>query len=381
MELAARRELKSVVGELGKLTWDVEADGYQRLQVPATADVEPLLRLLLRRGLDPLLTPILLDRFETRPVERALIAWDVAAGSLLGHEDHALLQRLRSNLSPLKQMGPAGTVAVARDRVPALLSAITSIGEQPLEGVPSLASIAQLKVEDTAGLEAALAFAQKLARAHLPSFALAIAQVLWSRLSLPAALDEAIEIGLDFERYDSIPQMAESDTASMQRQTYFLVRFALARLEMEGAAQMLEQLKLHPAMVNAPVHARLEWAKAELALLSDEPTSLGLPNVDPLWRYGARVRDAIRIKNDFNDAPWTIDASLMSFGNDMRIWADAALQPTLQTQLLALASREIRFGSHEPDAWRALAMLSDDGTPIEIELQERSAAQLAAAMA
>lgn len=96
-EIAEQRQLRSVANHLGELTWEVDADGYQRLRVPATANIDQLLRLLVRRGLEPALAASLLDRFESRPVERALIAWDIAAGSLLGGEDAALAQRVRSH--------------------------------------------------------------------------------------------------------------------------------------------------------------------------------------------------------------------------------------------------------------------------------------------
>src|SRR5687767_684674 len=102
-EIANQRRLRSVAGSFGELTWDIAADGYQRLKVPPTANVDNLLRLLVRRGLDPALTPLLLDRFANRPIERALIAWDIAAGSLLGSEDGVLLERLRQELAPLER--------------------------------------------------------------------------------------------------------------------------------------------------------------------------------------------------------------------------------------------------------------------------------------
>ena len=65
----------------------------------------------------------------------------------------------------------------------------------------------------------------------------------------------------------------------------------------------------------------------------------------------------------------------------MRVWAQAGSHDEVRADLLALVSREIRYQSHDPDAWRALAVFLDDGSPVEIELQERSMAQLAAALA
>src|SRR4051812_22383144 len=170
-EIADQRSLSSVRNLLGDLTWDVEADGYQRMRLPPTVDITTLLRVLLRRGLEPALTAKLLDLFAARPIERALVAWDIAMGSLLGAGDAALAARLPRDIAPLKAIG-AGGVAVPRDKVPALIEAVTAAGDHPLPDgnqAPSLASAAALTATDKAGIEAVLAFVSELDRAHLPS--------------------------------------------------------------------------------------------------------------------------------------------------------------------------------------------------------------------
>ncbi len=390
-EIADQRLLSSLRFHLGELTWDVEADGYQRLRVPPTADVDALLRLLLRRGLDPALASLLLDRFESRPLERALIAWDIAAGSLLGRENSALAQRLASDLAPLKQLGTSPAVAISRDRVGALIEAAIAGGDRQMpEGVapqPSLASVASSSAGDSAGIDAALAFSERLALAHRPSRAHAVAQILWTRHALPAALDRIVEIALDYERFDSMPMMTDKDDRSIQRQTYFAMRVSLAQLDTASAASILAQMSKHPAVVGSSDPA-LAAARAELDLQSDKAVDASsvaaLEKIAPFgstWRYGSRVRDQIRIQCVPQDAAIVVDGFLGSFGNDMRVWAQAGYHPQARTDLLALVSREVRYGSHDPDAWRALATFLDDGSPIELELQERSAAQLAAALA
>lgn len=387
-EIADRRLLSSVAGQLGELTWDVEPDGYQRLRVPPGADVDTLLRLLLRRGLEPALAAILLDRFESRPVERALIAWDVAAGSLLGKDDAELAKRLRSNLSPLKQIGTSASVAVPRDHVAGLIASATAIGDRPMPdgAVPSLASVAALAASDTAGIDAALAFAEKAALAHLPSLALAYAQILWTRHALPAALDRIVEIVLDYERFDSMPVMTDQDDRSVQRQTYFGMRVALAPLDTDAARAILEKMSSSPAVTSSSDPA-LAIAKLELALLAEQPLEYGTverieaiaPGIST-WRYASRVASEIRIEQSPENAQASLEGFLGSFGNDMRVWAQAGYHPEVRTELIALASREIRYQSWDPDAWRALMVFLDDGAAIEVELQARSAAQLAAAL-
>ncbi|MBA3460768.1 MAG: hypothetical protein H0T46_12445 [Deltaproteobacteria bacterium] len=391
-EIADRRLLSSVTAHLGELTWDVDADGYQRLRVPPTADVDTILRLLLRRGLEPALVTMLLDRFESRPIERALIAWDIAAGSLLGKEDAALAQRVRSHLSPLKQIGTSPTVAVPRDRVAGLIKSATAIGDRAMpEGstpLPSLASIAALDANHTVGIDAALALAERLSLAHLPSLALAYAQILWTRHALPAALDRMIEIVLDHERFDSLPPLPVPDAQSMPRQTYFAVRVALAQLDTETAADILAKVRSHPAAASLSSHPALEIATVELDLHRDQPVGQAAidrieaiaPNLGT-WRYASRVVAEVRMQLATDSTPTWVEGFLSSFGNDLRVWAQAGYHAEVRDQLLALSSREIRYQPWDPDAWRSFMAFLDDATPVEIELQQRSAAQLAAALA
>jgi hypothetical protein len=384
-EIANRRLLRSVADHLGELTWDVDPDGYQRLEATG-ADVDILLRLLLRRGLQPALVTMLLDRFERRPLERALIAWDVAAGSLLGPDDAELAERLRTALVPLVQLGATASVAIPRDRVGALIEAAVAAGEQPMsEGSspqPSLASVAA----ETADVEAVLAFADRLSLAQLPSLALAFTQIVWHRHALPTALDRIVEIALDFERFDSMPILSEQDDRSLQLQTYFGMRVSLAQLDTNTAARVLAQMSAHPA-VAASADAGLVAARAELELHSDTP--VGQSNVDAVsavapfgstWRYGSRVRDELRIEVAPADAAITVEGFISSFGNDMRIWAQAGYHEEARAKLLELVAREIRYQSHDPNAWRALAVFLLDGSAIELELQERSMTQLVAAL-
>lgn len=380
-EIADRRLLRSVVGHLGGLTWDVDADGFQRLKVPPDADVDVLLRLLLRRGLDPALATLLLDRFEQLPLERALIAYDIAAGSLLGAEDAALARRLGEDLAPLRQLGTSTSVAVPRDRVDALIAASTAAAGA---SHPSLASVVALTAGDTEAIGAALAFAERLALAHLPSLSLAFAQILWARLAVPKALDHILEVGLDFERFDSVPTPAEGDERTLQRQTYFTMRVALAQMDTATAAAILEQASKHPAISGSSDPALIA-ARAELDLLSDQPIPYGADEpidaiATPTWRYASRVRDELRIQLQPENAAIWVDGYLTSFGNDMRVWAQAGYHEEARADLLTLVSRELRYCSFDPEAWRAFAVFLDDATEIEIELQVRSATQLAAAL-
>jgi hypothetical protein len=381
LELAQQRKLSSVVNELAPLTWDVDADGYQRLKVPRTADVTPLLRLALRRGVDPTIAAALLARFETRPLERALIAWDVAAGTLLSDDDESLVQQLRACVAPLKALGPLAASAVPRDRVAGLIAAVTAAGEVPLAGseesMPGLAAISTLSATDTAGIDAALALSRKLALAHLPSLSLAIAQVLWERLQLPEALDRLVETGLDFERFDSIPPLTGAP------QVYAATRLALSQLSLDVAEAVLAQ----QGDLQDP---RFTLVRAELQVLADEPLSpqtidavQALAPIDSTWRYAARVRTQLEVQRAPVEAVYEVENFQSWFGNDVRVWAQAGLvmDDGVRAALLRLVSREVRYSAYDPEAWRALLCFADEGMPIEVELQQRVAAQLTATYA
>ena len=74
-----------------------------------------------------------------------------------------------------------------------------------------------------------------------------------------------------------------------------------------------------------------------------------------------------------------LDAYITTFGNDAHVWAQAATQADARPALVTLLSRELRFGSHDPAVWRALAALTDAET-IGSEVDERTTAQLRAAL-
>lgn len=383
-DIADERRLTSARAQLGALPWDVEPDAYQRLRAPSDAPLEPLLRLLARRGLDPALATPLLNGFAC-PLERALIAHDMLTASLLGRDDDALAHRLATELAPLARLGNIGPIAVPRDRVAALIDAARSSAGS-LADVRPMSSLAAIAADDLRGdadvvHREAIAHAKRLALAHLPSLALAFAQVLWHRFALTDALDVLIETASDHGLLDAVPVMPEQDDLSLQRRSYFAVRTCLLDLDVGGAAHWLEALGKHPAAATFS-DPRLLVARADFALWDDGPfeaaTLTAIEQLVPassLWRYGCRVRDATTMQVTPEDAPRVVDQFITpTFGNDGRLWALASNHRS--APLLALLARELRYCAHDPEVWRGLSTFLDDGDDLAMAIESRLHAQL-----
>jgi hypothetical protein len=388
--------LSSAKVHLTELQWDVEADGYLRIPF-SSLGIDEILRLLPRRGLQPKLVLRLLEQFSERPLERALIAWDVARGALLGADDGDLAQRLFSDLAALKPLGATTKAAVPRDRVATLVeaarpsNALAAIPDD-FANVPSLTVLAGLASsrENLDGIEAVveatIAHAKRLSLAHLPSLALAFMQVLWDRFAVMKALDLLVEVGLDYGLLESIPAMAEQDEVSLRRQAYVAVRAKLAAYDVIDAGAMLDLFESLPALRGAS-DPRLTISRAELELLKNkqfEAASLqrveALAPPDSDWRYGAYVRDAVKMQNASYLAASLVEGHIPSFGNNVRLWRRAGRHADARAALLALLSRELRYVSHDPEVWRALAFFGNDRATIEAEVEERLQSQLAATL-
>ena len=131
---------------------------------------------------------------------------------------------------------------------------------------------------------------------------------------------------------------------------------------------------------------RPDQVRAHLAQLSGE--QLDAPAVDTIdriaaagsgWRYAAAVRDSIAMQRAPGDAARILDEYISTFGNNVRAWAQAALHDEARPALLTLLSRELRYGSHEPDVWRALSLLVSDNA-VEDEVDSHLTSRLATAV-
>jgi hypothetical protein len=395
-EIADQRLLSSARTNLGELSWDTEADASLRMRVTSDIPFEGMMTLMTRRGLDPLLVRHLFDRLSDRPLERALVAWDIARGSVLGRNDGELVQRIANEIAPLKQLGPLASVAVPRDRVAALAEAARNSGVPQLvvDAPPPLPSLAGVALaENTPELVAAVtAHAKQLAYAHLPSLALAFLQILCARFDVPQAFDLMIEIAVEHDMLDAPPIMSGTDDRSVIQQTYVLLRTCSRQYDTINGKKYLEALDKHPA-VHASTDPSLVLAKAELALLQNERVDSATKAIVDVhgqykarrateaWRYGVFVFEATEMRFGYGSPTQRATQFTWTFGNNARLWGHVAFRDELRAELLTELSRELRYASHDPEVWRAIALLVPNGESIDAELDLRLAQQLATTFA
>lgn len=389
-QLADECLLPSAKRHVVELQWNVEADGS--LQRPPPSNVAGMFRMMPRRGLQPALVTRLLDEYPNRPLERALIAWDIARGSLLGRSDAQLLARLATELEPLKEIGATSVVAIPRDRIATLIDAARPSSKAGLlDGylaMPSLAALVAMtralrSLDDKPAFVAVtLDHAKLLSLAHLPTLALAFLQILWDRFALQPALDLMIEVALDSRQLDAVPQLEPHDERSAQQKAYGLLRAYLALRDIAAASTLNESLSRIPATRDSSDPA-LIVAKAELALLENkqiDPATIELvsaiapPSSD--WRYAVQVRESLGLLNKPHGAAVAIASYISRFGNNAEMWSRVAQHRPARNDLLKRLSREVRYVSHDPEVWRALAVVLPDGDSMYAEVQQRLDAQL-----
>jgi hypothetical protein len=382
LEIADERRITQAKQALGALDWDVEPDAYQRMKLPSEPPVDGLFRLIARRGLEPKLVSALFTVFPARPIERALIAYDVLRGSLLGTGDGELAAQLATELAPLEGIA-SEAAAVPRDHLAALIAAVRS---DDASEIPSLAGLTSRRDLDEATREAVFAHARALARAHLPSLAIAFLQIMFERFAIPQALEMMVDFALDGDAIEAVPQIPGQDDRSMRLQTYLFVRASLAVYDLAGAEKLLAALRQHPGVRDSSEPSLL-LVDAHLALMqgkrldpAGEAVIKQIADAALGWRYAHAVADAAAMPGDPEGTAMRLDNYVSTFGNDARVWGQAAMLDDAKPALDKLLSRELRFGSHDPDVWRALSALSGVEA-IGTEVDERTTEQLRAALA
>jgi hypothetical protein len=394
--LAVERRLSSVSPYLGELQWNVDADGA--LQRPAPRNVQGILRLLPRRALEPALVNSLFNEYPHRTLERALIAWDVARSTLLGVNDGQLMARLANELTTLKEIGVgADGAAISRERIAELVEAARPPNhEKVLDdylALPSLGALVAIAsafhtLDDKPALAAVtLDHVRLLADAHLPSLALAFLQILWDRFRLHWALDLMIDIAVDYEQLDAVPQIDPHDDRSARQKAYGLLRAHLAMRDIDAASALEDSLLRIPAIRHS-TDPSLLLTKVELALLANKQIDLATVEAvnamvpsESEWRFAVQVRDSITLlRTKPHSAAVVLAGYIARFGNRFEMWSRAAQHRPARGDLLKRLSRELRYLSHDPEAWRALALFTSDSDEIYVEIEQRLQSQLDAAL-
>lgn len=396
-EIADQRQLSSARARLGELRWDVEPEATQRRKFLADITVDGITYLMTRRALEPVLVNHLFDRLADRPLERALVAWDVARGCLFGKNDAELAQRVVTEMVPLKHLGPPATVAVPRERLAAFIEAIRSSSDtsrvrDDFATMPSLAGILALSANDQPDAITAInAYAKQLAYAHLPSLALAFLQLAWERFAPQSTLDLMLDIGLDHGMVGAFPVQAGTDDRSVQQQAYVALRASSYEYDIVTGERMLEVLDKLPA-IHGSKEPTLVLARAELAILQNQAVDTASKQIIEAvgtsrsrhategWRYAEFVKGVVGIHMGGNPL-LEVMTFTSTFGNNARLWGHAAHRADARADLLELLSREVRFASHDPEVWRAVSILVTDGLDIDTELGGRLLSQFLAAYA
>ena len=376
------------------------------LRQNAPRGVAQILGQLTRRGLQPSLVAALRAEWSERPLERSLLAWDTLNGSLL---PDALAEELRDEARLVGAVLPAagGSYIVRRPKeidqlitamaVPALegwsTEALTA-GDPPLGGL-RVGGVAS----DQTLLELTRQYARLLHRAHLPALASFRLADLYFNHRFEPALRDLVEVLLDQQSPDVESWMADAsarDASTIELATYARVRSlnncdqwdeALTFAATHLAA--LQSMNLTPDQA-ARINPRPTLAYAEAALRAGRQTVsfehvAAIAGLESPWRYAFRVLltySATRIK----DASFVklLATDLEKFGNDLRAWYDPmAVAPDdvhWGRGFLALLAREGETLPHNPEVWKAAALLlgSDDASDgvDEVDLRLRKQASL-----
>jgi hypothetical protein len=356
--------------------------------------VDQLLQQMIRRGLEPSLVAALLDRFEGRPLEQGLLAWDALTGAIVTDAEAAFLERLQAHARPLASvLPPVGTDASRQgmDLNPhpasALIASYAGEPASPLEAAKthSLGALALLHRQGheifarEPSVQSMIAFARALHLARLPTLASVYLDFLVrvvGRRDLVADLAEAL---LDAGAPERLPAglLRKEDAASpdlADLAEYILYRGQIAAKNTVEAYSLVELNRKQRGEKGVALTGRFRLVQTELSTLFGDKL-VPLAEVDafaaqhPLWRYAQRMRVVLA-------ASWAAPSSLdplerlisfvHAFGNDLDVW----YQPMRCTDhnadwkrgTGAYLARELQRLPHVPGSWKALvtAIGSDD---------------------
>jgi hypothetical protein len=419
-ELAALARARGL-GETGKIL-----DGFAAPQlvdanrVPADPRlVEPphdshkrILPQLARRGLDPTLVRALWKWLDGRPLERALVAVDVLARSLLPPDDPFAgeLALAAVTLGPLRP--PPGSVGIdlnehpaatlvarfARDagvRARVVAELLVRSYDFDLGALDALAERGHELVASASTHESIRAFGKLLSLARLPTLASLYLDWVSRPLGYRRAAIDLCETLFDAGEPQKIPGDAIrpgdfKDADVEDGAAYLVCRMHTSRGRMQDGWEVCEKnWSQRDPKLGAP-RDRLLVARAHLGTLAGaRPAMLDAVSKatkrDPAWRYGAHVRAVVaaaQLPATSKEPLQLAHDYVTGFGNDLGFWREfvSVVPPSapLRADALAILAREAAALPHEPAVWQALTLLiagARGAEPAHRELAARLDAQ------
>ena len=367
-------------------------------------DLPSLLAQMVRRGLQRPLVEALLQRFEGRTLESALIAWDVLSGSVVPDWESDYIAMLRKKaevavaiLPPPGERGARTDVSyesvIARLSSPrfhvvsidALLDAIGSHDVAAYEAMRERVPSGVSELQRSGVLRDLRNFSNLLALAHLPTLASFYARYVSAVLGETDARSDVVEILCDVDAADRLPHELFSSTGEPvdDLAAYATLRSLISRGAPDTAFAMLgerygggrrpsaESLADSLALVYAELSIDIGEANVSAERLTRITTAARL------WRYALRVAVAtvLRLAPPESRLPLeSIETFLTGFGDDYRFWRAVIARPSMDQPWFAAAIgllfREAVALPHDRACWSAIEYLLDPGA-VESEVVDR----------
>lgn len=383
-----------------------------RLGEPPHELPKRVLAQMARRGLEPQLVRAIFAWLANRPLERALVAVDVLAGTLLSPDDEALAAELRAAASTLGALRPPpGEVAIDLNAHPAsaLIERFARDASLQSRAEPDLLALSydfHLGALDELGRrghalvraaethESIRAFGRLLQLAHLPTLASLYLDWLSRPLAHRRAALDLCETLFDAREPAKIPGDAVRPGDVPDAEAHDLAQYLVCRIQLalghaaEGWAVCEDNLSRRDRRLG-PLGDRLAVVRAHLGTLAGaRPVPLATVAAackrDKSWRYAASVRAVVAAAELAPTSPQPLQLAhdyVTGFGNDAVFWRDlvAVVPPSapLRADALRVLAREAAALPHEPSVWRAIALLIGGSTGAAPSLRE-IAARLAA---
>jgi hypothetical protein len=350
-----------------------------------------VLSQMARRGLDPVLVRAIWAWLAGRPLERALVAVDVLARSLVAADDplRGELAAAAATLGPMRP--PPGEVGIDLNAHPAA-ALVETLARDPaldaratadllvlsydfhLGAIDALARREHPMLRDAEVHESLRAFGRVLSLAHLPTLASVYLDYLSRPLGYRRAALDVCETLFDAGEPSKIPgdgiRPGDVDAADVSDVAEYLVyRIHHSVGEAANGWVVCEQnwTQRNPAL--GPPRDRLLVARAHLGTLAGE-RPVPLADVaaacarDRTWRYAAHVRavvGAAQLPATSKQPLQLAHDYVTGFGNDAAFWRElVSVVPSsasLRADALTILAREAAALPHEPATWEAIALL------------------------